>query len=60
MAQLYPKDIVMYNQDLKLLMKLPGRIPGEFDKELLNFLKITLTAKKTALVSDTADTKAAL
>lgn len=41
LAQLYPKDIVMYNQDLKLLMKLPGRIPGEFDKELLDFLKIT-------------------
>lgn len=41
LAHKYPKDIVLYKQDLKTLMKLPGRIPGEFDLQLLDFLKIT-------------------
>ncbi|WP_343531981.1 hypothetical protein [Pedobacter sp.] len=41
LAHKYPKDVVLYQQDLKTLMKLPGRIPGEFDLQLLDFLKIT-------------------
>lgn len=41
LAKKYPKDVVLYDQALKVLMKLPGRIPGEFDKELLSLLKIT-------------------
>lgn len=41
LANRYPKDIILYNQDVKNLMKLPGRIPGEFDTQLLEFLKIT-------------------
>ncbi|HKG08706.1 MAG TPA: hypothetical protein VKB19_19710 [Pedobacter sp.] len=41
LAKKYPKDIILYNQDLKSLMKLPGRIPGEFDKQLLSLLKRT-------------------
>ncbi|RZK39758.1 MAG: SMI1/KNR4 family protein [Pedobacter sp.] len=41
LSKQYPKDIVMYNQDVKTLMKLPGRIPGEFDAQLLEFLQMT-------------------
>jgi hypothetical protein len=41
LSKQYPNDIVLYNQDVKSLMKLPGRIPGEFDNQLLEFLKIT-------------------
>lgn len=37
----YPHDIILYPQDIKNLMKLPGRIPGNFDSQLLDFLKLT-------------------
>lgn len=49
----YPKDVILYNQDVKNLMKLPARIPGEFDKQLLEFLKIT----NGALTLDSGDRK---
>lgn len=41
LSKKYPKDVVLYNQDLRNIMKLPGKIPGEFDNQLLDFLKIT-------------------
>ena len=37
----YPKDVKLYNQDIIKLMKLPGQIPGDFDPQLLEFLKLT-------------------
>lgn len=37
----YPHDIILYPQDIKNLMKLPGRILGNFDSQLLDFLKLT-------------------
>jgi hypothetical protein len=42
LANKYPNDVRLYPpKDLKNLAKLPGKIPGSFNKQIFDFLKVT-------------------